>query len=166
MAEKKFKAGDVIFKQGVFENSMFEIAEGTVGIYVNYGEERERKLTELGAGRIFGEMGLIECYPRSATAVALSDVTAQEITAAELSAYFEEKPERIMQIMRGQATRLRELTQDYEEVCRTLGSWDKEKENTGLLAKLRKFAELYEQSFMSGNMRYNMYTHMSSYNRS
>lgn len=47
MNTKEYKKGDVIFRQGDAADSMFVITWGTVGIYVDYGTERERKLTEL-----------------------------------------------------------------------------------------------------------------------
>ena len=70
-----FAPGEVIFWQGDFSNSMFDIISGKVGIYSGYETEQEKLLAELGKDDTLGEMGMIEVYPRSATAVALEPET-------------------------------------------------------------------------------------------
>jgi len=66
METLQFSRGDVIFMENSIGSSMYEIKSGSVGIYAAYGTDSERKLTELEAGRIFGEMGVIDVMPRSA----------------------------------------------------------------------------------------------------
>ena len=63
-----FNRGNVIFRQGDFAHGMYDILSGSVGIYVGYGTEHEVELNVLKAGDYLGEMGMIEVYPRSATA--------------------------------------------------------------------------------------------------
>ena len=120
MAEKTFKSGEVIFQEKTYESCMYELLEGTVGIYTHYGQQDEKILTELKAenGAYFGEMGLVESLPRSATAVALEDVRVNVITGADFGAFFTENPERVYAIMTQMGGRIRELTRDYLEVCR------------------------------------------------
>ncbi|MBQ9647921.1 MAG: cyclic nucleotide-binding domain-containing protein [Oscillospiraceae bacterium] len=150
METRQFKKGDVIFKEGTFGNTMYELKSGAVGIYAAYGAPGEKKLTELEAGRIFGEMGVIEVRPRSATAVALSDIETIEVSTADMQEYFSSQPEKLMEIMRGMSRRLRELTADYQEVCGTLGEWKEtteqgKKKGSGLLAAIKKFADAYAE---------------------
>ena len=120
MAEKTFKSGEVIFQEKTYESCMYELLEGTVGIYTHYGQQDEKILTELKAenGAYFGEMGLVESLPRAATAVALEDVRVNVITGADFGAFFTENPERVYAIMTQMGGRIRELTRDYLEVCR------------------------------------------------
>lgn len=151
METKQFKKGVVIFKEGTLGSTMYEIKNGTIGIYAAYGTPNEKKLTELEAGRIFGEMAVIEVYPRSATAVALTDAEAEEISTADLQEYFGGRPEKIMEIMRGMSRRLRELTADYREVCDTISAWknatDQGREKgKGLLTAIKRFADIYNES--------------------
>ena len=47
MAEKTFKSGEVIFQEKTYESCMYELLEGTVGIYTHYGQQDEKILTEL-----------------------------------------------------------------------------------------------------------------------
>ena len=120
MADKAFKSGAVIFKEGPYEPCMYELLTGTVGIYARYGQENEKLLTELKAenGACFGEMGLVESMPRSATAVALDDVKVEVVTGEVFGTYFKEHPERIYAIMSQMGGRIRALSDDYLEACR------------------------------------------------
>ena len=117
---KTYNKGDIIFRQGDAAESMFDITWGRVGIYLDYGTEKEKLLTELGSGSTFGEMGMIDHDPRSATAVALEDRTQlAEITEDMLGALFQEQPAKVLRIMQQLSSRLRGLTGDYLEACKT-----------------------------------------------
>ena len=114
-----FKSNQVIFKQGSFGEGMFDIVSGRVGIYADYGTPDEKMVAELGSDEIFGEMGMIEVYPRSATAVALEDDTKlSEITEKEFADYFGDKPEKMLKVLRLLSRRIRETNQKYIDVCR------------------------------------------------
>lgn len=120
---KTFNRDEIIFRQNDFADSMYDILTGSVGIYVAYGTEHENRLAVLKAGHTLGEMGLIDVAPRSATAVALEDGTAlAEIGEKEFAAYFDDKPERLLAIMRQLSARVRSQTKDYEAACRILNS--------------------------------------------
>ncbi len=117
---KVYEKGDIIFRQGDAGECMYEIADGGVGIYVDYGTDRQTLLTELAADEFFGEMGMIDHAPRSATAVALERGTQlREITEDTLGELFRERPDVVLMIMQQLSGRLRQLTRDYKEVCKT-----------------------------------------------
>ena len=117
---KTLKKGEIIFKQGDASTCMYDIHWGKVGVYANYGTPEEKQLTVLEADQFFGEMGMIEGSPRSATVVALENGTmVQEITAEMFEEYFKTKPVKVLMIMQNMSRRLRGLTKDYLEVCRT-----------------------------------------------
>ena len=123
MNTKVYNKGDIIFRQGDAGESMFDIRGGRVGIYLDYGTEQQKLLTELGSGSFFGEIGMIDHVPRSATAVALKDKTALlEITEDTLGELLRENSEKVFAIVRQLADRLRDLTKNYMEVCRTAAS--------------------------------------------
>jgi CRP-like cAMP-binding protein len=120
---KTYKRDEVIFRQNDFADSMYDILSGSVGIYIAYGTEDENRLAVLKAGHTLGEMGLIDLAPRSATAVALEDGTVlEEISEKEFASYFDDKPERLLEIMRQLSARVRNQTKDYEAACRILDS--------------------------------------------
>lgn len=119
---KEFKKGSVIFEQGALELCMYDLLEGVVGIYSGYGSENEKLLAELKSSMnvTFGEMGLIDAMPRSATAVALEDVKACVITAETFGSYFGKKPQLLLKIMKNMSKRIRSLTDDYLGACRAV----------------------------------------------
>lgn len=151
----KFEKDQVIFRQGEYPYFMYDILSGKVGIYSDYETENEKLITELDAGQLLGEMGLIEVYPRSATAVALEDGTAlAEISDAELTEYFKDKPEKLLAIMRQLSARIRETTQKLVDVCHTIYENDESEKNGGDVSPwVREQMEYY----------YNMYRDLSSF---
>ena len=121
MKEITYSKDQVIFRQGDYAQNMFDIISGKIGIYRDYGTEKEKRIAELEAGEVFGEMGMIEYCPRSATAVVLSDsAVLQELAESDLNEYFKDKPEKLLQLMRLLSRRIRETTQKYVDVCRTV----------------------------------------------
>lgn len=114
----------VIFREGdLAHGCMYEIADGIVGIYSNYAKDRQKLLTTLERGDCFGEMGMIENQPRSATAVALQESWLIPITEETLQDYFLEKPEKIIKIMRHMSARMRELSEDYRSACDAIAEY-------------------------------------------
>lgn len=155
MNNRVYEKGAVIFRQGDFAESMFDIVSGSVGIYVGFGTENETCLTTLKAGDFLGEIGLIEYFPRTATAVAMEDGTELlEIGEKEFNSYFEDQPERLLAIMRQFSRRLRELTEDYESACKVLEELKGPDSNAGkggksLSKKISRFLDFYNRMMSS-----------------
>ncbi len=116
---KTFRKKEIIFKKGDFELFMYAIESGEVGIYADYGTENERLLTTLYTGDTFGEMGLIESKPRSATAVALEKTKVTVIDIEGFGEYFKDKPAKIVQILQKMSARIRELTEAYMQAVKS-----------------------------------------------
>ena len=147
-----YKKGQVVFKEGDKAECMYDIRWGSVGIYANYGTEEEKLLTKLSVEEFFGEMGLIECELRSATAVALEEDTRVEVINREcFGVYLQENPTKVFMIMQHMSRRLRNLTKDYAEVCKTVAEAveteksGKEK-GEGLQKKMKKFKDFYNKA--------------------
>ena len=113
--ERNFSKGEVIFRQGDTGNSFFKILEGSVKVIANYGEAGERELTVLNPGEFFGEMAILEAYPRSATVVAKGNTRVVEIPGNEMNSFFDENPDMILELMRHLASRIQVMTSDYAE---------------------------------------------------
>ena len=150
MSMLTFQKDDVIFKQGDFAECMYDIVSGSVGIFVGYGTENETRLTVLKAGNFLGEMGLIEAYPRSATAVAMEATELREIGEKEFSEYFKGQPERLLEIMSQLSERLRDRTEDYEGACVVLDNLKAtqkapEKRSRSLLERAKALAAFYNE---------------------
>lgn len=145
MKEITFGKDQVIFREGDNATTMYDILSGKVGIYKNYGAKNEQQIIVMEAGQVFGEMGMIEYYPRSATAVALEDTVVEELGESELRDYFKNKPEKLLQLMKVLSQRVRETTQKYMNVCRTINDHEKARlaENAAEMEKLRLEMEQY-----------------------
>lgn len=118
MKKETFRRGEVIFRQGDAADCMYGLYWGSVGIYLNYGEKNQKLLTTLEGERYFGEMGMIEHAPRSATAVALENGTEVESYREEdMIELFRTSPGRVIDIMQGLSGRLRRLTNEYMRAC-------------------------------------------------
>ena len=150
MNTKTFNKGDVIFEQGSFASTMYDIQAGSVRILAAMGTPDEKELAVIPAGAVFGEMGLIECLPRSASAVAAEDGTqVQEVSASEFSEYFKNSPEKVLSVMRQMSARLRETNKNYTEACKTVYDTVEtekkgEKKSGGLLSRLNFFHKEYK----------------------
>ncbi len=145
----------VIFRQGDSAATMFDIQSGTIGIFTDYQTEREERIAQLDAGQLFGEMGVIEFYPRSATAVALEDGTVlTELEEGDLAEYLKDKPEKLLQVMRQLSHRIRETTQNYVDVCRTVSERERAEKEKDLEAKIKarnqmnNYAAFYTMNWM------------------
>ena len=142
MTEKQFNNGDVIFKQNEIGRTFFKVIKGGVSIIVDFGDDDACMLTEVGPGRYFGEMAILEYYPRSASAVAAEDGTVvEEMSEEDLNAFMENDPARMIEIMDFLGDRIRTLTADYNDVMNVLKekNLDDEKPSAEFKGKLRRF---------------------------
>lgn len=80
---RRFAAGDAVIREGEPGSSFFIIAQGTLGI-TRQIQNKAVRLATLKAGSIFGEMALISAAPRSASAVADSDLALLEVNREAL----------------------------------------------------------------------------------
>ncbi len=120
ITQDKVKAGSTIFLEGAWEMLCYVIKTGKVGIYAKYGTPEEKLLVELGPGKIFGEMGLVEAKTRSASAVALEDTELTKFDSASLADFLEKEPATVMAILQNMSGRLRELSGQYLEAAETV----------------------------------------------
>ena len=87
--------GKTIIREGGFSNDFYVIDEGTARV-----ERDGEQVAELGPGDIFGEQGLLEQQPRSASVVATSPVRLIKIEHWELSRMKQSMPEVVEQLRR------------------------------------------------------------------
>ena len=108
LVTSSYRAGQVIFNQGEPGNEMYIVADGQVNIYLPGEASRRVSLQDLGRGEYFGELGLFDDKPRSASALATTDAVLLGLTRPMLATYLETRPQAAMPILRTMADRLRE----------------------------------------------------------
>ena len=118
--EKTFSNGDIIIREGDSGNTFFQLLEGEVAVYKNYGKGDEVQVAVIEPGQYFGEMAVIETYPRSSTVVATGDVKVVEIPAEALNEYFTQNPDKILAIMEVFGSRIKKMTDDCNEAKKAL----------------------------------------------
>jgi CRP/FNR family cyclic AMP-dependent transcriptional regulator len=107
LAERGARAGEMIFDQGDAATTMFIIAEGHVNIHLPGEKSRRISLKDITRGEYFGELSLFDQMPRSASALATTDVVLLELSAATLSSYLETRPSAALAILRVMTQRMR-----------------------------------------------------------
>ena len=108
IATQTIKAGAVIFQEGDKADGLFIIKSGQVGIRLG-----NRTLAELNANSIFGEMALIDDAPRSATAVAVTDVELVPVSEKQFLFLVSQTPFFALKVMRVLARRLRATNKSF-----------------------------------------------------
>jgi CRP/FNR family cyclic AMP-dependent transcriptional regulator len=103
---RTFKAGERIFKEGDPATELYVIQSGRVEIRLG-----NRLLDTLSERSIFGEMALIDAAPRSATAVAATDVTLVPVGEKQFLFLVSQTPFFALNVMRVLARRLRAMNQ-------------------------------------------------------
>jgi CRP-like cAMP-binding protein len=87
--ERVFQKGEIIFNENDTGSSLMVIVSGEVRICKRANVSGEETLIILKKGDFFGEMALLEDLPRSATAIAHSDVFILEITCEKFMHFIE-----------------------------------------------------------------------------
>jgi len=81
--ERRFAAGTVIMREGDEGHAAYIITSGHCEAYKDEAGGRT-KLREMGPGDVFGETAIFTAQPRSASVVAIDDLTAVEVTRESL----------------------------------------------------------------------------------
>jgi CRP-like cAMP-binding protein len=110
-----FSAGERIFAQGDLGTEMFIIQEGEVEIVKHIGSD-SHTLSRLEKGDFFGEMALLEALPRTADAVAVTDVKVVAINGSRFDEMLRKNPEVAVRIIRKYSKRLREANTLLEKL--------------------------------------------------
>jgi CRP-like cAMP-binding protein len=102
-----YTAGDMIFSQGDLGTEMFIIQDGEVEIIKHINGE-SHILSHLEKGDFFGEMALLEAAPRTADAIAKTEVKVLLINGSRFDDMLKKNPEIAVRIIRKYSKRLRE----------------------------------------------------------
>ena len=89
-------------------DSLYIILSGRLKVMMSDSEGKEVILAILGPGEIFGEMGLIDDEPRSATVISIEPCELLSISKRDFKKCLQENFDMTMAVMRGLVKRLRE----------------------------------------------------------
>ena len=135
--DNSYKAGDIIFKEGDPEDTMYFIKEGKVEISKKMGDA-EQVLAFLGPNDFFGEMALISKAPRSASAKAVTDTTVIVFNRKQFMSLLKTRGEVVLKIIEVLIKRLKESNDTVRKMIQknqkalvydSLSKWLKVKDN-------------------------------------
>lgn len=145
LIEKEYRNGEVIIAEGESGKCFYRILRGKVGVFADYQKKDHLNLAVLGYGEFFGEMAILDDYPRSATVVANGDVIVAEIPGDELNTYLEENPDSAVALMKLLGGRIQSMTADYEDAKKLLQDLKEadEKKKKSFFDRIKKHQEIY-----------------------
>ena len=100
--------GDVLFNEGDAPGSLHVVLSGRIAIVMSAeSDSRESVVALMDAGDLFGELGLLDEGPRSATARALEPTVVLEVPYDAVRTLFDDEPRLVWNAARMLANRLR-----------------------------------------------------------
>jgi CRP-like cAMP-binding protein len=114
---RRLGSGETLFKKGDEGDALFGVRRGAIRIET--GTERGERLTlnVLGAGDIFGEIGLLDGQPRTADAVAAEDCELFVLRRADFQRFVERNTHISLRLIELLCQRLRWMSARMEEVA-------------------------------------------------
>ncbi len=124
MTEQRFDAGETIFREGDPADFAYLIHAGCVEI-IKQTPDGTVRLACLGEGDMFGEMGLLDERPRSATARACGPVVASTIDQSAFLNMLVCRPRDSLAVLRAVFERLRSMNRWVAELAspHAAGPW-------------------------------------------
>jgi len=105
------RQGQILFREGTQSDFIFVVEKGEFEVSRRNRDGRVEILDILRQDDIFGELGVIENLPRSATVRALQDGVVTIISKEEMMSAARKNPQALMFILKTMAQRVRMATQ-------------------------------------------------------
>lgn len=115
---RKFKQGEIIFREGDPGQVLYLVQSGQVRIYVNGLDGSETSVILFGRpGDMFGELAVIDGLPRSATAVALDKTVLYTISRESFRQHMQRFPQLALNFMKELTHRVRYNTRQMDSLA-------------------------------------------------
>ena len=132
MDEMKFKAGQVIIREGELGNLFYVITEGNVEITIRDAGGEDLVLHKAGPGDFFGELSMLTNEPRSARVRAIEDLTTLVLERADFFEFLRTHTHAAIDVMVELGGRLRENDRIFRSmVSRNVNEIDEEQMTLG-----------------------------------
>jgi len=114
---RKVPTDTTIFCEGDPSDAAFVVVNGRVKVVTTSSDGKEFILTLLGAGQVFGEMGLLEAAPRSAAVITVTEVDLMVIKREDFDHLIESSPTISRKLMAILSRRLRRANSKMESLA-------------------------------------------------
>jgi CRP/FNR family cyclic AMP-dependent transcriptional regulator len=132
MAEMKFRAGQVIIREGELGNLFYVITEGNVEITVRDAGGADLVLHKAGPGDFFGELSMLTNEPRAARVRAIEDLTTLVLERDDFFAFLRTHTHAAIDVMVELGGRLRENDRIFRSmVSRNVNEMEEEQMTLG-----------------------------------
>lgn len=132
MDEMKFKAGQVIIREGDPSDQLYIVTEGHVQVLIQDASGQEVILHEIGPGGFFGELSMLTSQPRSAHVKAVEHVTTLVLERDEFFNFLRKQPSAAIDVLIELSGRLHENDQILRRmVSRNVNDVDEERLTLG-----------------------------------
>jgi CRP/FNR family cyclic AMP-dependent transcriptional regulator len=108
VTRKSASRSSAVISGGDLTDSLYIVLSGRLKVMMSDADGKEVILSILGPGEFFGEMGLIDDSPRSASVIAIESCELLSIAKRDFKKCLAENFEMTMAVMRGLVRRLRE----------------------------------------------------------
>ncbi len=112
---QRYANGDIIVSEGIVSNNAYIIFEGKVNITKKV-DKKSILINTLSKGEVFGEMGLISQSVRSASVVAVGNVTIGVIEREQFEAIVSKLPDDVRAIVKALVDRLRYTSDQLSKI--------------------------------------------------
>lgn len=112
---QRYANGDIIVSEGIVSNNAYIIFEGKVNITKKV-DKKSILINTLSKGEVFGEMGLISQSVRSASVVAVGNVTIGVIDREQFEAIVSKLPDDVRAIVKALVERLRYTSDQLSKI--------------------------------------------------
>jgi CRP/FNR family cyclic AMP-dependent transcriptional regulator len=111
----KLKPGETLFQAGEPGDSLFVVRSGSIELFIKDTVGQKIVLTIAEEGDLFGELSLLDSGPRTATAVALTDVELLVLDRDDLLLLFQKRPDAALNMLAAMSA----MTRKADELLRT-----------------------------------------------
>src|SRR5919107_1965934 len=116
VAERRFKANDVIFTPGDPDDQLYFLLDGTVRLYKIYGDYKEATTALLKDQGVFGKLSLVEGRWQDVFAEAVTNVRVASVQKTALTEVIKRRPEFAIKLFASFSERLRQSDEVIESL--------------------------------------------------
>lgn len=112
---KRLDPGQLLFQRGDESAQIYAIITGRLKVFASNAEGRDVTFAFMGPGELFGELGVADDAPRSASVMAISAAELAFLSQPDLGRLLEEHPEVAAELVRASTSTVRRLSQRAED---------------------------------------------------
>jgi CRP/FNR family cyclic AMP-dependent transcriptional regulator len=143
-------SGEILFQAGEPGESLFIVRSGSIELYIKDTAGQKIILTVAAEGQVFGELSMLDSGPRTATALALTDVELLVLDREDLLLLFQKRPDAALHMLAAMSG----MTRKADELLRTRVSRNVNEEMEVHSTPLQRIADWI--AWFSGSMMFLM----------